>query len=79
MITVDYGSYISAHVYDCKDRKRVPLLLTVNHATCGGKVDDLTKLLLATLMDKGDSDVMTVMNKLISFGANGVRVSNIGG
>jgi hypothetical protein len=63
---------VHAHIVD--GFKRVPLLLTLERLFGGGIIDNLTVLILKSLMDYGSLTIEHVVSKLTCFASNKVAM-----
>jgi hypothetical protein len=69
--TVDNGSYLSVHVYVVQDWVRIPFLVSLQRVECPPNAENLTKLIVDSVIVGTGVDLETVAKKLLSFGADG--------
>jgi hypothetical protein len=72
--TMDYQSWLSVHVYLITDWKHNPILLTLEEFVNGGIVNNLTKVIVDSVLQYGGLSKFDLASKLINFGANGVSI-----
>jgi hypothetical protein len=74
MMMINNRSLVSIHAYLMEGFKHIPILLHLERLVGGGNVDNLTNVILKSLMVNGGLTMEEINNKLISFGFNGVVV-----
>jgi len=72
--TIDNQSWCSVHAHIVYGFKKVPLLLNLERLLGGGTVDNLTTLILKSLMEYGGLTTEHVVNKLTCFASDKVAV-----
>jgi hypothetical protein len=72
--TMDYQSWLGVHVYLVTDWKHNPILLTLEQLVNGGIVNNLTKVIVDSVLQYGGLSKFDLVSKLINFGANGISV-----
>ncbi len=55
----------------CKNWLQIPILFSFEHVVVGSSVDNLTQVLLQSLMNQGGLTKDIISKRLMTFGANG--------
>jgi hypothetical protein len=74
LTTINNHSWLSIHVYVKEEWKRLPILLNLQRVVDGSIIDNLTYLIIQSLVEYGGLNEAAIAKKLICFGANGVMV-----
>lgn len=74
VITINNRSWCSVHTYVVDGFKRMSLLLNLEKVISGCNVDNLTQLIMKSLMEYGYLTTNQISNKYICFESNGVMV-----
>jgi hypothetical protein len=69
--TVDNGSWLSVHCYVVKDWIRIPLLVSLQRVTTAANSNNITTLIMDSVMSSGGLDRPMLARKLLCFGADG--------
>ncbi len=71
MMMIDIESWINIHTYLVEGFKCIPILLNLERLVNIGIADNLTNLILKSLIINGGLTMEEINSKLISFGFNG--------
>jgi len=71
---MDNQNWISIHGYVLKDWSWILVLLIMKQIVDGSNLDNFTRVLMNSLKLCGGISKEHIINKLVSFGANGVSV-----
>jgi len=74
VIMIDNQSWINIHTYLVKGFKCIPILLNLERLVSGGTIDNLTNVILKSLMVNGGLTMEEFSNKLTSLVLMGVVV-----
>ena len=69
--TVDNGSWLSVHCYVVKNWIRIPLLISLQRVTTAANSNNITTLIMDSVMSGGGLDRPMLARKLLCFGADG--------
>ena len=69
--TVDNGSWLSVHCYVVKDWIRMPLLVSLQRVTTAANSNNITTLIMDSVLSSGGLDRPMLASKLLCFGADG--------
>jgi hypothetical protein len=72
--TLNNQSWISIHVYIVENWHRVPIFLNLERIVHGGTSDNLTSIIIRSLVIFGGMLETNITNKIVCFGANSVIV-----
>jgi hypothetical protein len=72
--TINNQSWLSVHVYVIKERKKVLIMLNLQHVVDGTTSDNLTSFIVKSLMEFGGLSETNLANKLFSFGVDRVTI-----
>jgi hypothetical protein len=72
--TIKNQSWLSIHVYVIKEWKNVLIMLNLQHVVDGTTSDNLTSLIVKSLMEFGGLSETNLANKLVSFGVDRVTI-----
>ena len=65
---IDNSSWISVHAYVVQNWSRVPVLISLEHVTDGGKAKNLTKMIMSAVGSAGGLSQEDIGNRLLCFG-----------
>jgi hypothetical protein len=69
---MDNQSWISIHVYIVNNQHKVPILLNLERIVNGGKFDNLTSVIIHSLVVFGGMSKIDIANIVVYFGADDV-------
>ncbi len=72
--TIDNQSWLSIHVYVVKEWKKVSIMLNLQRVVDGATFDNLTSLIVKSLMEFGGLSETNLANKLVCFGVDGIII-----
>ncbi len=72
--TIDNVSWICIHAYVVQSLVKVPILLQIEHIVNGSSSNNLTKVIIITLMRCGGLTMKDVSKKLLCFGVDGAFI-----
>jgi hypothetical protein len=72
--TIDNQSWLFVHVYVTNEWKRVSILLNLQRVVDGAIFNNLTSVIMKSLMEFGGLSEIDLVNKLVYFGANGITI-----
>jgi hypothetical protein len=72
--TVDCHGWIVVHVYVVEGWKHIPIFLTLEQVLFGVTTNNLTKVIMANLLQYGGLCKTNLASKLINFGVDGLLV-----
>jgi hypothetical protein len=72
--SIDNGSWISIHAYVVQKWSQVLILLTLVHVLEGGTFDNLTKVIIDAVKEKGGLGQDDIPEKLMCFGVGGIQL-----
>ena len=71
---LDNQYWISIHVYTIEDWERLSFPLNLERMTESGGADNITKMIITTLTNKGKMAPHEIRDRFMTFGANGAYV-----
>ncbi len=72
--TMDCHGWIVVHVYVVEGCKHIPILFTLEQVLFGVTTNNLTKVIVANLLQYGCLSKSNLASKLINFGVDGLLV-----
>jgi hypothetical protein len=71
---MDWQGWIVVHMYVVEGWKNIHILLTLEQVLFGATTNNLTKVIVRSLLQYGGLFETNILFKLINFGANGVLI-----